>query len=177
MSDASNTLIIRDARDHERDAIHALTLAAYRRYAGIMTPSAWAGLQQAVMNGLRAADAAQRIVAEREGRLIGSVMLFPPALDSYGHVASQSDFPELRLLAVAEGEQGRGVGRALTQACIERARQMGAAELGLHTSASMQAAIHLYESMGFTRAPERDFQPPGAELVTGYRLRLGEAAG
>ena len=30
----------------------------------------------------------------------------------------------------------------------------------------------MYERMGFVRAPEHDFQPPGAERVTGYRLPL-----
>lgn len=42
----------------------------------------------------------------------------------------------------------------------------------MHTSVSMRAAIRLYERMGFVRAPEHDFRPPGAELVEGYRLRL-----
>jgi hypothetical protein len=28
----------------------------------------------------------------------------------------------------------------------------------------------MYERMGFERAPENDFQPPGTELVVGYRL-------
>jgi ribosomal protein S18 acetylase RimI-like enzyme len=48
----------------------------------------------------------------------------------------------------------------------------GAAALGLHTSKSMVTAMQLYERMGFERAPELDFQPPGAEVVWGYRLKL-----
>jgi hypothetical protein len=31
----------------------------------------------------------------------------------------------------------------------------------------------MYERMGFLWAPERGFQPPGAELVMGFRLPLG----
>ena len=58
--------------------------------------------------------------------------------------------------------------------CVRRARSAGAHELGLHTSRSMRSAIRLYTRLGFTRAPERDFQPPGAELVEGYRLALGD---
>ncbi len=56
--------------------------------------------------------------------------------------------------------------------CIERARRAGATELGLHTSDSLRVAIHLYERLGFVRAPEYDFQPPGAEVVKAYRLPL-----
>jgi hypothetical protein len=40
----------------------------------------------------------------------------------------------------------------------------------------MRAAARLYERMGFVRDPERDFQPPGAELVEGYLLRLEDVA-
>ena len=69
--------------------------------------------------------------------------------------------------------RGEGIGQALVDECVRRARRMGAAELGLHTSGSLRAAIRMYERMGFVRAPERDFQPPGAELVMGYRLPLG----
>jgi ribosomal protein S18 acetylase RimI-like enzyme len=79
----------------------------------------------------------------------------------------------VRLLAVAPEARGTGVGRALMGECVRRARAMGATELGLHTSVSMRAAMQLYERMGFVRAPEFDFQPPGAELVEAYRLRLG----
>jgi hypothetical protein len=36
----------------------------------------------------------------------------------------------------------------------------------------MQVAVQMYERMGFVRAPEYDFRPGEAELVTAYRLRL-----
>jgi ribosomal protein S18 acetylase RimI-like enzyme len=81
----------------------------------------------------------------------------------------------LRLLAVAGDARGQGVGQALVDECVRRARRMGAAELGLHTSASMAAARRMYLRMGFVRAPDHDFHPEGAELVEAYRLPLGSA--
>jgi ribosomal protein S18 acetylase RimI-like enzyme len=60
--------------------------------------------------------------------------------------------------------------------CVRRARAAGATELGLHTSRSMRVAMRMYERMGFVRAPEYDFQPPGAELVEAYRLTLDDGA-
>lgn len=165
------TITIRDARRDEWDAVHDLTLEVYAEYARIMTPDAWAGLDGAVRKALEAVDA-QRIVAEDGGRLLGSVMLFPPAKAAYGEYVSASSSPELRLLAVPESRRGQGIGRALVEECIRRARLAGASALGLHTSKSMGAARDLYLHMGFERAPETDFLPPGAELVEGYRLRL-----
>jgi predicted N-acetyltransferase YhbS len=169
---ASNQFSIRDARDDERPAIRDLTLAAYAEYAGIMAPSAWAALRQAVLAGLAAETAVERIVAEQGGALVGSVMLYSPTASAYGDALASAGLPELRLLAVALHARGRGVGTALIEECMRRARGAGAAALGLHTSESLRGPIHIYERMGFVRAPEGDFQPDGAELVMGYVLPL-----
>ena len=167
-----SSYVVRDATASDRDAIRELTLRVYSEYARVMTPDAWAGLDAAVRSALAEEDVAQRIVADDHGTLIGSVLLYPPATSAYGGLAGASRVPELRLLAVAPEARGRGVGRTLVEECIRRARRDGATELGLHTSRSMVAAIQLYTRMGFERAPELDFQPPGAELVEGYRLPL-----
>jgi predicted N-acetyltransferase YhbS len=137
-----------------------------------MTPAAWAGLERAVHGALATAEAVEWIVAEREGEIVGSVMLWPAAADAYAGASARASWPEIRLLAVAEGSRSRGVGQALVEECVRRARRAGAGAVGLHTSRSMRGAIRLYERMGFVRAPGHDFQPEGGELVTGYRLEL-----
>jgi len=164
---------VRDARPDERGAVAKLTMRAYAEFATVMRPDAWAGLERAVRAALQS-DAAERIVAEStdDALLLGSVMLFPPAAAAYGDLTGASSGPELRLLAVSPEARGLGVGQALVQECIRRARASGATEIGLHTSASMQSAIRMYARFGFQRVPERDFQPPGAEVVEGYRLAL-----
>ncbi len=165
-------VLLRSIGKGEMAAVRQLTLAAYQQYANIMKPGAWSGLSKALETAFEVANTAEILVAEQAGVIIGSVMLFPPALDSYNDQKTVSNIPELRLLAVAEAGRGHGVGKALVRGCIERARNSGAVALGLHTSDSMNVAIHLYESMGFVRVPEHDFQPPGAELVKAYQLIL-----
>jgi len=72
----------------------------------------------------------------------------------------------MRMLAVDAARQRRGIGRALTEACLERARADGRKRLVLHTGSWMPAAVCLYEAMGFARRPDRDFTPaPGIELI------------
>lgn len=166
---------IRDARADERAKIEELTLTAYAEYASVMTPSAWDGLAQAVRTALATDAQVERIVAEHNGELIGSVLLYPPQVDTYHGAIAPTSAPEVRLLAVAPAGRGQGVGRALMHECIKRTRQAGATELGLHTSDSMQAAMQLYERLGFVRAPAYDFQPSGAEVVKAYRLPLAGA--
>ena len=174
---AADAVRVRDARDDERDALGALTLRAYAEYVSVMAPAAWETLERAVRAALASEDQVERIVAERGGALVGSVFLYPPAADAYGGAVPRGSSPEVRLLAVAPEARGAGVGRALMDECVRRARLGGSTALGLHTSRSMRTAMRMYERMGFVRAPEHDFQPEGAELVEAYRLRLDGAAG
>jgi ribosomal protein S18 acetylase RimI-like enzyme len=60
--------------------------------------------------------------------------------------------------------------------CVARARASGATSLTLHTTEIMQAAVHLYERMGFVHAPELDFRPGPSLVVKGYRLGLSGPA-
>ena len=168
---------VRDARPGDLAAVRALTQAAYAEFATVMEPAAWAGLDAAVRAALESdVPGVERMVAELGGEIVGSVMLYPPRADAYGDLAERAAWPELRLLAVAPAMRGRGIGQALVDECVRRARRMGAAELGLHTSASLRAAIRMYERMGFVRTPGQDFLPEGGERVMGYRLPL-DAAG
>jgi GNAT superfamily N-acetyltransferase len=174
---AGGEVTVRDARADERELVRELTLRAYAEYASVMETGAWAGLEGAVRAALASDEAGvERIVAEHGGAVVGCVALYPPAADAYAGLARTSRWPELRLLAVAPEARGHGVGRALVDECVRRARRMGAAELGLHTSHSMRVARAMYERMGFVRAPELDFQPEGSEHVQAYALPLGGGA-
>jgi predicted N-acetyltransferase YhbS len=164
---------IRDARDDERPAIADLTLRAYAEYAEIMDPPAWRGLEQAIDRALASEEPADRLVADDEGTLIGSVLLYAAASNAYAGATGALGWPEVRLLSVPPEARGQGVASALMQACIERARASGATTIGIHTSRSMHVAMEMYKRMGFVRTPEHDFWPAGAEVVEGYRLSLG----
>ena len=165
-------VVIRDARSTDRDEVRALTLAAYAEYASIMTSGAWAGLERAVHAALDSKTQMHRMVAEHDGRVVGSVLLYPPSADAYGGAGHRVPWPELRLLAVSADARGLGVGWLLVEECIQRARADGASAIGLHTSQSMGDAMRLYARAGFERIAAFDFQPDGAELVEAYVLHL-----
>ena len=170
-------LRIRDARSDDRGAIEAVTLAAYEQYAALM-PAHWEGYRQNILATLAAAQPDAQIVAEAEDRIVGTVLLYPAGsvMARPGGGLITLIWPEVRLLAVAPEARGRGVGAALVEECICRARQSAAA-LTLHTADVMQAAMRLYERLGFLRAPELDIQPAPDVTIKGYRLSLGSTSG
>lgn len=168
-------LRIRDAREEDGEAVREVTLAAFQEYADQM-PGHWEGYRRGVLKTLAEVAPAEQIVAEEGGSIVGAVLLYPA-----GAVLAPSNsppvklaWPEVRLLAVPPALRGRGIGGALLQECINRARRAGAEALTLHTSDIMRVAMQMYERAGFVRAPELDFYPDPKVVVKGYRLRLDD---
>jgi ribosomal protein S18 acetylase RimI-like enzyme len=77
---------------------------------------------------------------------------------------------EMKRLYVQPEARGTGAGRALTLALIDAARQQGYTAIRLDTLPSMQAAIALYESLGFRRIPPYSAANPPEALC--YELTL-----
>ncbi|MDX2759634.1 GNAT family N-acetyltransferase [Streptomyces europaeiscabiei] len=104
------------------------------------------------------AAAADVLVALADGRVLGGVT-FVPAGGPMADIAAAGE-AEIRMLAVAPKARGRGVGEALVRACVERARTVeGCVRVVLSTHRTMRAAHRIYERLGFTRTPERDWNP------------------
>ena len=166
-------MIVRDARPAELAEIGALRVAAYEA-GGFLSDASHYG---ETLRTLGHDGIGQILVAvgnEGEGnrthRLLGTVMLqlWPHA----EHVVRGPDEAEFRALAVAPEARGRGVGRALLRAVIDRSRACGVQRPLLSTQATMLAAQHLYMEAGFRRLPERDWDPvPGFTLLA-YGLDL-----
>lgn len=164
---------IRAADEDDVPIVLQLTKDAYAEYAPDFGP-AWAPYLHMLELAVTGANA-KRLVADEDGRVVGSVLLFLPG--SYpGYQARGStealDIPEIRFLAVSHLCRGRGVGEAIMQAAIEDASHAGHPPVGLHTISFMTAARRLYAKLGFLRDERADFTVPPGLLVEGYRLEL-----
>ena len=83
------------------------------------------------------------LVAEHTGAIVGHAFLEPLSLAATSHVVRL-------LIAVHEGHQGRGVGRALMNELLRWARSSPHVEkVELQVRSSNDRAIALYRSLGF----------------------------
>lgn len=86
--------------------------------------------------------------------------------------AAEPGMAVIRMLVTDPARRGQGVGTALVTEAIRRARRAHCSAIRLSTQERMPAARRLYERLGFTRTPDRDWSPkPGVELLT-YVLLL-----
>jgi len=110
------------------------------------------------------------VVRDGDGRVVGSVALVLGG--DFGEITESDDEASFRMLAVDPAVRGRGVGELLVRTCLDRARAAGKRRMVLSTDPRMTAAHRLYERLGFTRLPGRDWSPvPGVDLLV-YGLGL-----
>jgi GNAT superfamily N-acetyltransferase len=160
---ASLGLIIRPVRPDEYGALGELTVTAYHDVGEMPHQEAYDARLRDVAH--RAETSCVAVAVSPGGRVLGGVTYVSGPEDPYSEDLATGD-AGIRMLAVDPAAQGQGVGRALTQWCLDRARETGRRRMVLHTSSMMPAAIRLYERMGFVRAPEIDFTPvPGVDLI------------
>jgi mycothiol synthase len=90
-------------------------------------------------------------LAERNGKLVGfhwtKIHGGHPGAPGHGH----EDLGEVYVVGVDPGEQGSGLGRALTLTGLRYLRSRGLLNVMLYVDEENAAAIRLYESLGFTR--------------------------
>jgi ribosomal protein S18 acetylase RimI-like enzyme len=105
----------------------------------------------------------RRLLDDPAGRVVrrGGAILFAVVGDDVAGTCAlirhRDQTWELAKMAVAPAWRGRGLGRRLTLAALERARTAGAAKLWLRTSPRLQAAGRLYRSVGFRRVRRHPF--------------------
>lgn len=158
---------LRLARPDELEAVGRLTREVYVG-DGYIDPAA--DYVRELEDAAGRAAGAELWVAAVDGRVLGTVT-FCAEGSSYREVAREGE-AEFRMLAVAPEARGRGVGRALVELMVQRARDHGYRGVRMSTMDRMGAAHRTYERLGFTRSPQDDWSPvPGVSLL-GYVAEL-----
>lgn len=167
-------MIIRDALDNELAFIREQRLKAYEEHAVKVPTEHWKLLKQSILSDADTQPGIDRIVAEINGEIVGSVALFSPTIQAYkGLLEDELNHPELRMLAISSEARGKGVASVLIKECIQRSKEKGYSAMGLHTADFMEDAIKLYTYLGFERLPQFDFEPANDGIVVkAFRITL-----
>lgn len=158
-------MFIRDAVVKEMPLIREQRIDAYEIHANSIPEGHWRALKQAISSDEDTNPNIERIVAELDGKIVGSVVLYPAKTDVYEGNVEKLDYPEIRMLAVAPDAQGKGIATRLISECIIRAKAKGCQAVGLHTGEFMTGAMRLYEQLGFERTPQYDFVPANDGII------------
>jgi GNAT superfamily N-acetyltransferase len=160
---------IRTPRPEEYEQIGELAVRVYLQEGYIRAGSHYSVVLRDVASRAEKADLV--VAVDTHDRLLGTVT-YAGAGSPYAETATAPDEAGFRMLVVDPDVRGLGVGRALVEWCVSRARESGVRVLRLSTQRQMAAAGRLYLRLGFVRTPELDWTPePGVDLVT-YALEL-----
>jgi len=177
MSQPASTFLIRPVRPEEYETLGSLTVAAYHALPDLYPDSETSARETDYDRQLR--DVARRaevscvlVAVGPDDGLLGGVTYVRGPDDPYSEELSEGE-AGMRMLAVDPAKQGRGAGKALVRACLDRARAARRERLVLHTGPRMPTAIAMYEKLGFARRPDLDFTPvPDVNLIA-YAFELG----
>ncbi len=153
---------VRKAEPGDAAELVELALAVGSEPEGwLVTNGTWRSVsdERRYVRAIRRSKAAAVLVAEAPEGIVGRLSLSRDPHPASRHVA------DLGLMVAADWRR-RGVGRALMLGAEEWARSAGVRKLELHVLPYNEAAIALYESLGYEReGVRRNHYRRGADLV------------
>ena len=139
---------LRDYQNSDADNLNRIAVSAFDQFQDHYSdwPAMRAGLSKTSDLGV----SGEVIIAELQGAFAGAVAYFGP--NSQKAAFFDQRWPIIRMLVVDPAFGGKGIGRALSDECVARARRDGSPIIALHTSPIMSVALPMYLKMGFAKA-------------------------
>jgi len=137
--------------------------ALFRAYAkSLPVDLAPQGFSQelASLPGVYAPPGGELLLAKRGDHVLGCIALRP----------LEPQVAEIKRLFVRPQARGKGIGKALVNAAIATAAQLGYGEIKLDTLPEMEGAIALYKASGFGLIPPYGSHPYPGLVTLGRKL-------
>jgi ribosomal protein S18 acetylase RimI-like enzyme len=143
-------MIYRQGNIDDLEQLRSLALKSWGQFQKELSPENWQKLFNSLNNVRTYSDLLERsycLVCENENNTIMGMAFLVPS----GNPTEIYDekWSYIRFLTVDPEFSGKGIGRQLTEMCIERAKKNKEQTIALHTSEMMSKARHIYESFGF----------------------------
>lgn len=166
------TFTFRNSTAEDSAQLRSLGLISYGQFKDVLSDENWKKLKTALSADSFYSDLLKistGFVCEDKGKIIGMAFLIPSGNPTE---IFHSDWSYIRMVGVDPNFSGQGIGKHLTQMCIDHAKKMNEKAVALHTSEFMNAARHIYESLGFEQAKE--LAPRYGKRYWLYKLELTE---
>jgi GNAT superfamily N-acetyltransferase len=165
-------LLIREIKRNEYPVLGELMVEVYSQLDGFPSPIEQPKYYETLMNigCFNEKQETKVLVAiSPEIGLVGGIVYFSDMSQygSGGTAPQQTNASGIRLLGVYP----KAVGKALTNTCIQFAKDKGHKQVILHTTQAMQVAWKIYTKIGFQRSPDLDFTQEQYPIY-GFRLNL-----
>lgn len=150
--------LIYPLRSGDHEAVRAVIRRANAEFAAHVPEDLFSSYLASAMDlEGRLAAGGDILVARHDGLILGTITYFRDANDEGMGPGFPMGTAGIRAIAVDPAARGLGLGVALVEACLDRARADRRAAIALHTASFMKAAMGLYERAGFVRDPSFDF--------------------
>lgn len=163
-------LTYRTATIQDLKQLQQLGLLAYGQHKATITKENWVKWEKGFnddANFTNLLSISNCFICEVEGKIIG-MAFFVPSGNPFIHFPIEWSY--IRYVGVDPAFSGNGIGKKLTQQCIEAATNNGENIIGLHTSEFQNPARHIYESLGFIK--QKELEPVFGKVFYIYSLAL-----
>ena len=131
------------------DQLQELGIAAYGQFKNALTPDNWTIFNSNLQDRQKFVDVleiSKCFVCVDRDKIVGVAYFIPSGnpTDLF-----KADWSYIRKVGVHPKYRGQGISKILTKMCIDYATQTNEKTIALHTSEFMDAARHIYESLGF----------------------------
>ena len=166
---------VRNANKDEFETIGKLMVQVYSQLDGFPKESEQPNYYKMLLNvgDLTNKPETEILMAVSDDHILGAVVYFGDMkyYGSGGTATQEQNAAGFRLLAVSPQARGQGIGKLLTIACIEKAKERKLSQIIIHSTKAMQIAWKMYEKIGFKRSEDLDFMQ-GELPVYGFRLHF-----
>ena len=154
----------------DKEKLQKLGLTSYGQFKEVLTEENWNKLNAfltAENSYLDLLLKSKCFICETNSEIIGMAFLVPKGnpTDIF-----HRDWCYIRMVGVNPEYGGKGIGKKLTQICIDSAKETKEKIIALHTSEFMDVARHIYESIGFKQTKE--LEPLYGKKYWLYKLEI-----